>query len=94
MFDIQKLRLLNRQFDSFSTADTFYLNPTIQQHFEQFSLVSIQCRPYLRVLNVSKLNIKQVIITTKKKSIKNFYRIRKLQKIISLIPLFFFYLLS
>ncbi|XP_070508169.1 CREB-regulated transcription coactivator 1-like isoform X2 [Chironomus tepperi] len=29
----------NGQFDSFSTADTFYLNPTIQQHFEQFSLM-------------------------------------------------------
>lgn len=52
MFNIQQL--LNRQFDSFSTADTFYLNPTIQQHFEQFSLVSIQPRHYLRVLNVSK----------------------------------------
>ncbi|KAL7026758.1 hypothetical protein ACKWTF_005156 [Chironomus riparius] len=28
----------NGQFESFSSADTFYLNPTIQQHFEQFSL--------------------------------------------------------
>lgn len=35
---------LYRQFDTYPSADTFYLNPSIQQHFEQFSLVSIQCR--------------------------------------------------
>ena len=32
-----------RQFDTFTSVDSFYINPSIQQHFEQFSLVSIQC---------------------------------------------------
>ena len=34
-----------RQFDTFASVDNFYMNPSsIQQHFEQFSLVSIYNR--------------------------------------------------
>ncbi|KAG5683817.1 hypothetical protein PVAND_013081 [Polypedilum vanderplanki] len=41
----------NGQFDTYPSVDSFYLNPTIQQHFEQFSLVDSPLPDYITSTN-------------------------------------------